>query len=206
LHGTRVFRYSFVSSTPLSFVLPPVQVSYFNPDTGKYKILESTSFPINIIEHQDIRKTRETTSKVTGRNSLIFLTLGAALLIGGLIGFKLRSRKQKDPPIPVNEDSNRIFLERILSPINSSTDNRSFFESVHTAVWKFLAKRFDIAGSKMNKGDLLSLLTAQVGSKDAEKILNIIEECETGMFSDAYIEAQQESLLRRTRTGLEKLL
>lgn len=103
-NGTRTYEYPFIARAEGKYVIPAVEIPYFDPTTGKYATLRSEEFQVEIMRDdnssgssmsmvsgvtkedlkllgQDIRFIRVGNSELTGRNSLMLYSWSWLLII-----------------------------------------------------------------------------------------------------------------------------
>ena len=101
-----------------------------------------------------------------------------------------------------------VSVDNLLEPAKEAVamEGNTFYSILHGIIWKFAAEKFLLSGSEMNKEILVSKLKG-IGVNDIViKELNILlQEYETGMFTNANTGSNKAELLNRTKHLLDAL-
>lgn len=191
LSGSRTFRYSFICSAPGSYVLPPVKFSYFDTDSNVFHTISTSPLSVTgtsiekkaaVVEqgHTDIAAQSEKKARIALVLVIIFV-----LLV--LLYYAFRKKEKPivaaEPPAPVLPDP-----EALLEPARQhlENDSRSFYKELSGAVWLFLQQRLGLTGSTLSKKELaVRLEGAGIGNQHSAQLLQLLELCETGMYTSA---------------------
>ncbi|MEI9808474.1 MAG: BatD family protein [Bacteroidota bacterium] len=211
LSGTRVFRYPFVSSKPASYSVPSIIFSFFNPDTGNYKIVSTPVIQVNITGKEMRSGTPEPALRTTIRQHKYWIFAGIAALfcLAGLIWY-LKKRK---PPVlktfVTNEETKTVVaIDDLLVPagILAQADHKQFYSLLHQAAWQFFALHFNLSGSEMKKTILsVKLETHKINPALIGEVHAILNQLEAGMFTDADLGSGKKELLEKTRVVLKAI-
>ena len=92
-------------------------------------------------------------------------------------------------PQPVAEIT-RTFIPvaKILQPAItfSEADDITFYTVLRNCIWNFFTEHFGLTGSNVNKNSVVKIMKQKgIGHKDQERILEILDRCEIGMFTNA---------------------
>ena len=90
--------------------------------------------------------------------------------------------------------------------ILSEADDKTFYTSLRNCIWNFLGEQFNLRGSKANKASLLQVLNeSRIEGNEQKEILDILQQCETGIFVNTDISGMDKmKLLERARLFIEK--
>lgn len=211
LKGTRTFRFSFVSAKPGHYSIPAIQFSFFDPDSNGYKTIAA---PVVHVTVSDREKTTGIVSPVTGKSAV---RSGSALIwLAGLIIFTcigvwlIWSRRRKDTggKPPLEEKKAFVAVAVIMQPASVlvQADDKLFYTTLRDCIWNFFVLRFGLTGSKMSSGHLLAALhQKQVDENSRRAIAGILQQCDTGIFADAYVETDKKALLEKAKKTLEEI-
>src|SRR5260221_2223360 len=210
LSGTRIFHYSFVSAHAGNYTIPSISFSYFNPDSGHYKTITTEPVQVNVSNAEKInRPVSKKKETKTGGMSEKYLFIGMAVLLACFLGllWLVRDKKRNTELTPANHATKTaLSVNEILAPayILAHADDKSFYTSLHQAVWKFFIHAFHLSGSEMNKRNLsIRLKENKIDSALIEATQHILQQCETGMFTNANLMDDKNSLLQKTKETLE---
>jgi hypothetical protein len=213
LSGSRIFRYSFLSANPGLYIIQPVSFSFFNPDSGHYKIITTEALQVNISIEEKINRpvSKETITKTEGMSEKYWL-MGMAVLVVCFLGFLwlFRAKKRNTEQIPANPTASvaALSVNEILAPayLLAHADDKSFYTSLYQAIWKFFTHSFHLSGSEMNKKNLsVKLKENKIGPALIEETQHILQQCETGMFTNADLMRDKNNLLQKTKETLEEI-
>jgi len=206
LSGSRKFSYSFVSAKPGNYVIPAISFSFFDIDSGKYKTVTTPAMQVNVTSKELLNPTKaELSDKKNSRNKSYF-AIGAAVLLISIVGMYFFVWKRKRKPDPNPDETTGIKRDLSIDEIfpfallSESVNNRDFYSSLHQSIWKFFNHYFNLSGSDMNKNILSEkLLEAGMSEHLIIDILQVLQQCETGMFTNVNLLNNDEELFLKTR-------
>lgn len=209
LEGTKTFRYSFVSSKPGNYTLPAIKFSFFDPDTNRYKTIAATPSSLLIGTEDNtklvpVAEKKESIAAVNKRVSLVAAGIVVAFLLVVLIYWIIQKKPQKT----VTEEKPGIIhptIDEVLQPayLLIPAADKDFYAAVQQAIWKYISPRLSLHGSEMNK-QVLSQRMAEKNNSPVE-LLQLLEQCEAGMFTNAVLEENKEALLEKVKMVLEAI-
>lgn len=212
LQGSRVFRFPFVCAAPGTYTIPAVSFAYFDTDSNRYKTVSTAPVKVEAgkeVKKELIREKRKTSlaaqnEKATRTGGLIAIAAVLLILLYWIFG------KKEKPAVaaPLVEKPVLTSVEELLKPVRESAadDDRSFYTALQSAIWTFASQRFDLSGSTTNKSGLAFAMTgAHVVLSLSQQILEILETCETGIFTQAILGENKELLLERTKEVLQEI-
>lgn len=209
LEGTKTFRYSFVSSKPGNYTLPAVKLSFFDPDTNRYKTIAAAPASL-LISTEDRAKTipvaeeKESIAAVNKRASLVAAGIVVTFLLIVLVYWLI----QKKPKKIITEEKPAVVypsVDEVLQPayLLILAADKDFYAVVQQAIWKYISPRLSLSGSEMNKQALSQRMAEKNYSPVA--LLQVLEHCEAGMFTNASLEENKEALLEKVKTVLGEI-
>jgi hypothetical protein len=99
-------------------------------------------------------------------------------------------------------------VSEILLPASllSTTSNKIFYTELRQCIWNYFSIYFNLRGSNVSRQSLRAAMTMkQVDPTTQQTLLDILQECETGMFTDVDMEMNREDLLTRTEEVLTEI-
>jgi hypothetical protein len=102
----------------------------------------------------------------------------------------------------------KLSVADILKPLQLSPvmNDKGFYALLRGCIWNFFTIRFGLSGSQMSRLNLLAVMHQKnIDEKSREDILDILQECEEGIFTDATAPLDRPALFARTKTVLEKI-
>ncbi len=212
LNGKRVFHFRFVSAKPGNYVLPAAGFSYYNPDSNNYKTILTQPVNVSISIKEKSTTTIETGDTKTNRynNHWKWWLPGAVLFtVIAILLIWLRKTRSTKKQVPVAETSNTVVsVAEILkrSHTFSDADDKTFYSVLRTCIWFFFTQHFGLTGSKMNRSDLAEVMQKKNIDEVSQKtILEILDQCSTGVFTNAEDTTDKKRLLDETKNVLVKI-
>jgi hypothetical protein len=211
LSGSKTFTYSFISSKPGRYILPPVKLSYFDPVSRTYKTVESN--PLHFLVNQAKKKKQPAVvaspAKAVQNDRIKYAWWFAALfLIAGttiavIRQFKRNTAKQAEMAKRTAELEELKTAPVITDPLKESRgymtagDYAKFYASVNRAIWKAVSDKLQLPASELNKLNIASGLRDS-GWSDEEIIhlKNVMNECEMKLYTPEYSSSDVERVMR----------
>ncbi len=209
LAGTKTFRYSFVSSRPGTYKLPVIKFSFFDPDTNRYKTVAADPVSLIISNKEKssvvpVAEQKEPIGAINKRASFIAAGIVGLLLLGVLLYWLFQKKPAKtsaeEKPVIVYPSAAELLQPaRLLVP----AADKEFYSALQQAVWNYVSPRLLLTGSNMNK----QVLAMKLAERDypSAALLQILEQCEAGMFTNATLGEDREVLLEKTKSVLESI-
>jgi BatD DUF11 like domain len=207
LRGKREFRFRFVSAKPGNYVLPSVKFSFFKPDSNIYKTISTPTLRVNISYNENIAKEvveTQTRSKMMSDKWKWLLGIAGSVLLAVVLVYRLRKNKNtlKSEPVP---EKNSPAVADILQPAYTflEADDRMFYSILRNCIWDFFSRHFGLTGSKMSKSSLSAAMEERKIEDESKKnIIEILNQCEIGIFADAKDAINKTQLLEKTKAML----
>jgi BatD DUF11 like domain len=214
LKGHKEFLYSFVSSKPGDYDLPVIKFSFFDPDSNKYKTVSVNPGHVTISNKEKTGLTitagekKRSIADVNRRASIIAASLVVLAVLVVLIYWIFR-RKEPVKPAVIAEETSVVeppSVDEILQPatVQLQGSDKDFYSSLYQSLWSHLAERFNLSGTEINK-QMLAAKLEQQGFAGKNELLQILQHCETGMFTNAVLEENREKLLEKVKVLLEQM-
>jgi hypothetical protein len=214
LRGHKDFLYSFVSSKPGDYDLPVIKFSFFDPDSNKYKTFSVTPGHVTISDKEKTGLTITASEKkrsiadVNRRASIIAASLVVLAVLFVLVYWAFRKKEPVKPEVIAEETPVVIppSADEILQPATEQlqSSDKEFYGSLYQSIWSHLARQFNLSGTEMSK-QMLSLKLDEQGFAGKNELLQILQHCETGMFTNAVLDENREELLEKVKVLLEQM-
>lgn len=210
LTGERTFSFPFVSSKPGNYLIPAIIFSFFDPDSNSYKTASSKAIQVTITNNNDKPEIADPKKEPAG-NNYMFLFIATLILIAitamSIFWFK-KNKKAKSKAVEIENKPATLSVAEILKPLNLSPvmNDKGFYALLRSCIWNFFTIHFGLSGSQMSRQNLLVVMHQKnVDEKSREDILEILQQCDTGIFTDAVTNLDRAALFARTKTVLEKI-
>jgi len=214
LTGERRFRYIFLSNKPGQYRIPPVSFSFFDLKTKSYKTILSKSLTVFVKEKIKKDKPIVVNEAVDQSHQLKWLltVAGLAILLIGIFVFvkwKQSSTDEYEELKKLNVPATvPATVEEILSPANSALnkENKIFYTELTRSIWNYLQDRLPGSNLNMNKSDLAAILDLKAVKPELiNKLMIVIRQCETGVYTNAEMNIDRSELLENTSTILASI-
>jgi len=207
LTGERRFRYIFLSNKPGQYKIPPVSFSFFDLKAKTYKTILSK--PLIVFVKEKIKKDKPivVNEPVDQGNQLKWLltVAGLAILLIGIFAFvkwKQNSTSEYEELKKLNVPAAvPVAVEEILSPANSAInkENKIFYNELTRSIWNYFQDRLPDSNINMNKSDLAAILDLKAVKPELiNKLMIVIHQCETGVYTNAEMNIDRSELFKNT--------
>lgn len=212
LEGIRYFRYPFVCTDTGEFTIPPVGFTYYNKDSNRFVRVSTSPAKIRSVNETAGKMTiqdhepgfEEKNEKAAKTGGLIAMLIGLAIIGYWIFRAKEKPVIAKTETLPTTGPSIADLLERL--DLIPAGDERQFYTSLREVIWIFFATRFGLSGSELNKQALISILEKKTkDTAPGARLLQVLEYCETGIFTGVSMETNRAILVQQTREVMEKM-
>ncbi len=211
LKGERNFKYFFVSDKPGYYTIPSIAFSFFDLTSKSYKTVSSS--PISIFISSKNKKTRLAAVpvivvKAHDKWFIWLLAAGLGVLIV-ILYLLLRNRKKisSSAQHEIEEPAKTyVPLEEILMPASAmiASNDKSFCEELKQTIWNFFYNRLTPGALPTNKIELANVLRNKgIRQSLVDQLMEIIRQCETGLYTNAEINVDKTRLFRDARNTLD---
>jgi hypothetical protein len=226
MSGSKSFDFIFTARDSGQYLIPAINLSYFDPASQTYK--SANSEPLELQVTPGAKRPRVASAPpsaapggglegfLTGALEMalaILFCLGLALLLWKLRKKKVKSEPEKVPEVPTPLPT-AAYVPAAPEPDKlaearqyfENGDYGAFYREVNRAVWKSICKKTDLPSSELNKHNVIGQL--ELRGWDATSILsleNILNECELNLYTPAYDTYNMQQLLRQAEWVLDRL-
>jgi hypothetical protein len=220
LSGSKVFTYSFICSKPGKYIIPPIQMSYFDPATRTYKDIETDPLHLQVNQAKKKKITNPVTVPVNpiqpdwtkyGWWAVVFL-----LMAGATIFIIRESRKDAFLKLQKAREAAAMEKAKLAPPaidplqesreLMASGDYSKFYSSVNRAIWKAVSDKLKLPASELNKLNIASGLRVK-GWSDEEiiQLKNVLNECEMKLYTPEFSTSDMQRVLVSAEEIIKKL-
>lgn len=204
LNGNREFSYSFISTKAGDYTIPSVAFTYFDNNTNQFKTIRTDSLAVAVSNKE--KPAQELNKQTIEGESRSWWLIGVIIAaLAALIAYvALEGKKPKLLSKPAGKSSVDSFFTTITD--ETLATDRSFYTQLQKSIWDYFADRLTINAATTGTYTLERLLVNKAISEDHRiDIINILKECEAGLFTEASLETDKEELLQRTIDLLQKI-
>ncbi|MGZ8558015.1 MAG: BatD family protein, partial [Chitinophagaceae bacterium] len=212
MNGKREFHFRFVSAKPGNYNLPIVSFSFFNPDTNNYKTISTQPENVKITNIENpLEKIEEKNIEADKQKKYRGWWLAGTAVLATIIFFVVRAKRNKKviSLLPSKENMASLpTVAELLQPANifSGADDKTFYNILRNCIWNFFTTHFGLKGSNLNKFSLSTAMQQKnIAEKNKLEILEILEQCDNGVFTNLDDAGDKHKLLGETTAVLEKI-
>ncbi len=210
LGGSKTFTYSFIAAKSGKYTLPPVTMSYFDPDAGSYKTIETDPVSIQI---NNSKKKKQAIIATVPANGVVtdwtkYTWWAVAFLVLVVISVFVLGLVKKNALLKAEKARLAAELERakksppVIDPFKisreylASGDYTNFYTSVNRSVWKVVSDKLQLHPSELNKLNIASGLRNK-GWSDEEiiQLKNVLNECEMKLYTPEFNTSDMQRIL-----------
>lgn len=205
--GSIKFDYSFMPIEPGEYRIPPVELVYFNPATGKYETSVSKAYTLKVAQGEESAKSQATLSYnskllpvnlTSARDSrpyirgflywLIWYIIPLVLLVAALIGMRKYSDMMADVTGLRSRRAGKMARKRLkkCAACIKHADEDQFYDEMLKAIWGYLKDKLGIPLSDLNRENVSQLLAEHyIPQTQIDNVVRLLDECEFAKYSPA---------------------
>ena len=226
--GERTFNYPLIPTADGKFVIPEIEMGFFNPKTGSY--YTQTTPRLEFVATGATGKTplpeNESGVKTLGTDILhiksafvrqspslaflgwVFYPAGIVVLGIGLLLGRHRRRLEQDRGYARRSRSSRLVKKGLAEATRllAQGDEREFYAALNGAVVRYVGDRFNIESTGMTGDQLQAELAGRnVDPATVASLLDLIASCDAARFSPGMARCTPKETLDKARMVLVKL-
>lgn len=224
--GRKIFEFPFTVTAAGTYTIPPVSISFFNPQLGAYKTIQSTPLSITAGSGKPAAgKVNTDTPKADSylvsffKNRLRVVSLVAVFIILGLI-FWLRRDKKNDEKLAIEkrimqEAEEKITTERMeaqqhpfskTATLLHTEDGKTFYISLNEELKNFISKKFSIPAEELNRRNITHRMDkVGIPNYTALQLYQLIDEVEFELYTPVPAEDKRQALYDRAGEVVEAI-
>lgn len=208
--GKKDFEFSFTTDSAGQYTIPPLTLTYFNPQTEKYETASTDSLHFTVTGQKGLKTFLKNTPKMERGSSYVWLLLaGAAVVLVLLIFWIARRRKEKKLAPLINrplEHNSATYTEQLRNLHPQQKDFKAFYSQLQTLVLQFLKAQYNITSSSKSSVQQ-GIAAADINEAYKKELQFILQECEGVQYYNAtptisFTALQQKAI--ETISALEK--
>lgn len=211
LTGRRIFRYPFVCASPGSYKILPLNFSFFNTDSNKYKTISTNTVEVSVSNEE-----KKNLVVAEHKTSIAEKSEQSARIAGGIVtalvlfvlAYWIFIRKEPVVPVPVKQETALPSAEDLIAPVNAvmKEEGSLFYSTLHTVLWEFAGRNFGLSGSEMNKQSLAVKMKEKGFDRSlTERLQHVLGQCEAGVFTTASLEEEKQTILNEAKEILKSI-
>ncbi len=207
ISGSKIITYSITPNTPGDYVIPAMNFSYFDPESGKYASSQVGPFKVNVKKGKhfksnadqrqaltDIHDINKNANATAPESKPIFFSAGywSAIALPMFLFFGLAVWKRRDDELSrntvllKNKRANKVALKRLETAQKLLQKNNpvAFYEEISKAIWLYLSDKLNIPLSSLSRESAQEAMTVKnVPFPVQLQAERVIEECEASLYA-----------------------
>lgn len=208
--GSSSIEYTFVPQSVGTFDIPPVQFSYFNPQTATYHTIDLDSYTFDVargktvsvtddrqdvnVKNLDIRHIVTGDKNLSQTHSVIVETLWYKLVyviliavFAGYIVIQIKNNKKRaDVTGMKTARAGKLARRKLAAAAKAMNQNEPslFYDAVLSALRGYLSDKYALPVSELTRENISSALRSRGADESlVEQVHNLIDECEMANYS-----------------------
>jgi hypothetical protein len=225
ISGEKVYDYPFTVVKEGSYTLPPIEYSFFDPATGKYKTISTTPLPITALKGsgkkpvlprsvENNNRSENFWTSFVSKNQFIIVALFLLVLTGFLFWFTARKKKEKQVSFDIIQqikkdqpaEESLLFLKPLQRTEASlmNNDTVQFYEALNKELHVFLANKLQLTAATMNKQNLAeALMNDGVTVAESNSIQQLLDDVCLQLYTPFADQAQMQQFYDRAINVVE---
>jgi len=234
LSGSRTFEYLLIPRTAGEYEIPPVELSYFDPESEEYKTLTSEKFILTAkgdpvmtasderIYREDIRYIdrdirhiymRNVTLRSLGSSFFrstffyVLFVLPVAFFAVFMVFYYDNLKNDSNSAIMRTKKANRVARKRMKKAGKLLKQNREneFYDEIFKTLWGYVSDKMNIPVSELNRDNVKEKLFMKgVPGDIIEEFINTIDHCEYARFAPGDKEKNMDEVYSMTHDTIVK--
>lgn len=223
--GTATFSYSFMPMETGKFNIPPVELVYFDPSSGRYETARCQDFTIDVARGSSSDKSqtaRRFDSKLLPVASvsvpsapwvrgfaywLIFIIPGAGFVAAFFIYSSYR-RSRADMQSFRSRKAGKIARRRLRRAAECLRrgDSDTFYDEVLSAIWGFLGDKLKMPTSGLTRRNISEVLVSHsISRQTVDDTIALLDDCEFAKYASATSSGDMKTVYDRAAALISDL-
>lgn len=225
--GDISFDYSFMPLESGEYAIPPVELVYFNPSTGKYETKKANGYDIDVTKGEVSSKSQKkdrlefnpklekirvdrSSGKLIVDDFLYWLwyIVPILLLISAIYVYRRRLNDLADIDLLKSKKANKVARKRLKKAeiCLKNKDVEKFYDEILSAIWGYIGDKLRIPMSDLNRENVRQkLVHADVDSEELNSIISLIDECEFAKYSSSLSQTSMDNVYLHACDVINKL-
>ena len=224
--GTSQFDFSIVPKEAGKFTIPSVDLYYFDPSDGQYKLLRTESFNIDVSRGQASSKSQQALSfnadlMPVGKTMIgehvpyvytwwywLWYGIPVIIFIVALSSYRKYLREHEDLTLLRSKKASKMALKRLAKAYKCYQNHQEeqFYDEMLAALWGYIGDKLKMPTSDLNRNNVGDEFKKH-GVKESTfmPIINLIDECEYAKYTPVERDANMRQLYTDALESLEKV-
>lgn len=224
--GYSKFDFSIVPQEAGDFVIPALELTYFDPSEGQYKKLITQSYDINVTKGTTSAKSQQA---LTFNNNLLpdgkpkqdlgrpyvnswlywlWFIIPSLIFTISLIFYRKYLKDHEDLTLLRSKKANKMALKRLSKAYQCIKNHQEeqFYDEMLSALWGYIGDKLKMPTSELNRSNVGEEFEAH-GVKEStfKPILNLIDECEYAKYTPVSRNSNMHQIYEGALNSLSKV-
>ncbi len=214
--GSVTFDYSFMPLEEGTFAIPPVRLTYFNPETNRYETAEAKGYNVTVGRGKESEKsqtrikTSYDTNLMTDRYDIrqlhvplvyrfgywLFYIVPFVGLVTVAIVYRKRLKAMADVVGMKSRRAGKVAQKRLKAAAKclKEKDEKHFYDELLIALWGYLGDKLKMPTSELSRKNVAEVLEARgISDKTVDELIKVLDDCEFAKYSpDGGVSGMQE--------------
>lgn len=225
VEGTSRFEYSIIPREAGNFIIPKLDLVYFDPSDGSYKTMRTDEYNVIVSMGQTSSKSQQALTfnsnllpigvlgstpqpYVNGFLYWLWYIIPVIVFVIVLGVYRQYMRERDDMILFRSKNANKMALKRLSAAYQCIKDKKEsqFYDEMLQALWGYLADKLKIPTSALNRSNVSEEFKKH-GVKESTfmPIINLIDECEYAKYTPVAREANMRQLYTDAVESLSKV-
>ncbi len=209
VNGSCTFDYSIIPLETGDFVIPSVELVYFNPETKKYEITKANGYNISVSKGEVSAKSQvkdrmvfsdvlmSCDNKIENSKSLLIRSftywlsyiLPIIILIIVMILYRRRLKELSNIALLKSKKANKEARRRLkkASICMLKKENDKFYDEMLSALWGYISDKLGIPTSDLNRDNVSNaILMSGVEERIVDKFISLLDKCEFAKYASSF--------------------
>lgn len=226
--GTAKFDYSFMPLEAGTFTIPPVELVYFDPQSGKYETSEAKGYTVNVGKGTGSERSQTKGKLSFNRNLLpydsdlsaeytpyverfvywLFYILPVLILAGAVCYYRAYLKANADFMAVRSRKASKVARMRLKKAAVCLRKNKvdEFYDEMLAALWGYLGDKLKMPVSELTRQNVSDKLSAHgIPEKEIGELISLIDDCEFAKYAPAATKSDMKPVYERGVTTINDM-
>jgi tetratricopeptide (TPR) repeat protein len=235
LEGSMIYDILAVPRHQGKFEIPPVEFTFYNTSTGKYEMVKSQGFTLDVAKgsgagsvstfdgqedlqllNQDIRHIKTGPAAQSSTNDFFFgstsywlsLIILALIFISLSVIFRQRAIENANISKQRAGKANKVATKRLKKASKLMSENKpgEFYDEVLRALWGYVGDKLNIPVEQLSHDNISQrLVERNVGEDTIAQFMGALDECEFERYAPGDPKGNMNKVFDKAMTAIEKI-
>lgn len=231
--GKKLIEYPFTVTEPGNYTLPPIEFSFFDPKTAKYKTITTKALPFTVTKGTgkvakdtmaivNEEKNKDFLHKVFSNRRLVVSIVAVLILMGLIIWLKKdnkRIKKAKEEALAMEKEKAALIAEPVEEIISNqknpleeaelhliNNDSKQFYTTLNQSFKNFLSHKLNIPQEELNKKTINEKMDKKnIAIETSLQVQQLLDEIEWELYTPFSDTSKMQQVYDRTNELIQML-